>query len=326
MNANAGQLLNEKSFLTAAGTETYLFFEQRFPMRDLCAFEIFEHESALAQLEARYLYPLISAVNAHGHGLLLDALVWRAHPDYIDALGYPASDIKRLNHLAISRTRDAVEVWRERNGRSFEEFPILIAADIGPRGDGYRVDSSPSAQAAFDYHRVQLANLADTNTDVVCAWTMTNLNEAIGITRAAAELELPIIVSPTVETDGRLPDGTTLGDFICRVDDATQALPLYYAVNCAHPTHLLPTLESARQHGEAWLERLGGFRANSSKKSHEELDNSTELDRGEPKKLATALASMKSTYDLKLLGGCCGTDVEHIREIALAATNGGSEC
>ena len=320
MTQAAAKLLSERQFLTAGGTETYLVFQQQFPMRDFCAFEIFEHEDALSKLEDQYLYPLISAVDAHGHGLLLDALVWRAHPDYIEALGYPPSDLSRLNELALERTRAAVDVWREREQRNAEDFPVLITADIGPRGDGYRVDDAPSSEAARAYHRAQLEVLAGADTDAVCAWTMTNANEAIGIAQAAAEFELPIIISPTVETDGRLPDGTTLREFIHRVDDATEAAPVFYTVNCAHPTHLMPTLDAASVRNEDWLNRFQGFRANSSKKSHEELDNSTELDRGNPHELAEEVAAMTRAHNLKLVGGCCGTDMEHIAEIARATS------
>ena len=319
MTAHAKQLLTERRFMTGGGTETYLAFHQQFPMREFCAFEIFEDEAALAEMESAYLYPLISAVDAHGHGLLLDALVWRAHPDYVVALGYGPADLRRLNELAVSRTHAAVEVWREREGRPSGDFPILVAADIGPRGDGYRVDTAPSVADAFDYHRAQLRVLAGTKTDVVCAWTMTNASEAIGITQAAREWELPVIVSATVETDGHLPDGSTLGEFIHRVDDATDGLPVFYMVNCAHPTHLADTLETARRRGEDWLQRFKGLRANCSKKSHEELDNSTELDRGNPQELADQLAVLQEAYELQVLGGCCGTDVEHIAEIARAA-------
>jgi homocysteine S-methyltransferase len=313
-------LLTERQFLTGAGTETYLAFQQQFPLREFCAFEIFEHDEALAELETQYLYPLMSAVADNGHGLLLDALVWRAHPDFIAALGYPPGDIGRLNELAVERTRDAIATWRQRESRSADQFPVLVAADIGPRGDGYKVESDvPSVDAALRYHEVQLQALANTAVDVVCALTMTSANEAIGIVKAAAALELPIIMSATVETDGRLPDGSSLADFVRRVDDATGALPAYYMVNCAHPTHLAPTLAEAKAQGQDWLERFKGFRANSSKMSHEELDNSTELDRGNPGELAAELAALQQRHDLRILGGCCGTDVEHISEIASAA-------
>ena len=315
--ATASNLLLSRQFLTAAGTETYLLFQQQFPMREFCAFEIFEHEAALAELEQRYLFPLISAVDAGGHGLLLDSLVWRAHPDYIRALGYAESDLSRLNRLAAAKTRQAVEAWRQRESRGAGQFPVLLTADIGPRGDGYQ-GSDVSVDEAFQYHRAQLGALEGSEIDVVCALTMTNANEAIGVTKAAAGLGVPILISATVETDGRLPDGSTLREFIDTVDAATDALPLYYLVNCAHPTHLNPTLEAARDADEAWLERFRGFRANSSRMSHEELDNSSVLDRGNPAELASEVAAMQRDYGLRVVGGCCGTDVEHIAEISRA--------
>ncbi len=320
MNANASRLLTEKSFLTAGGTETFLFFRQRFAMREFCAFEVFDHEGEIAKLEQEYLYPLMTAVARHGHGLLLDAMVWRAHPDYVAALGYPAADIKRINERAVARTRASVADWRRQHAAASADFPVLIAADIGPRGDGYQVgNAAPSVASAEAYHRVQLDALAAAGVDAVCALTMTTANEAIGIGRAAEKLRVPIIVSPTVETDGRLPDGSTLADFIDRVDGETAGAPLYYMVNCAHPTHLKPTLDAAAESGKAWLARFKGFRANSSRKSHAELDNSTELDRGNPAQLAAEMAALKRSYDLKLVGGCCGTDAEHIAAIAAAA-------
>ncbi len=319
MNDSVTRLLTEKSFMTAAGTETYLLFQQGFGLREFCAFEVFEDTEQLAKLEADYLRPLLSAVAANGHGLLLDTLVWRAHPDFVAALGYAPSDIKRLNELAVSRTKTAVSEWRDANACSPADFPVLIAGDIGPRGDGYKVgDAAPGIDSAHRYHQTQIDALAEAGIDLLCALTMTTANEAIGVARAAARVDLPIIVSPTVETDGSLPDGSSLRDFIQRVDDESGTAPLYYMVNCAHPTHLNPTLEKAAVAGEQWLDRFRGFRANASKKSHEELDNSTELDRGDPQDLAREVAAMKSAYGLRVVGGCCGTDVEHIAEIAKA--------
>ena len=83
-------------------------------------------------------------------------------------------------------------------------------------------------------------------------------------------------------------------------------------VNCAHPTHLMPTLEKALINKESWLSRFNGFRANASTKSHEELDNSTEIDRGDLKQLGEQMKDMRAKYNLHVIGGCCGTDHEHL--------------
>lgn len=317
MSTRIGDLLQERTLLTAAGTETYLLFQQGFDLPEFCAFTVFDDPEAWATLERDYLGPVLQAAADHGHGLMLDALVWRAQPDFIEKLGRDADQLGPINADAVARTREAVERWRRANGHDEASLPVLIAADIGPRGDGYKVeDAAVTVDAARDYHRLQIRAVADAGVDLVCALTMTGLNESLGIVEAATQCGLPVIISPTVETDGRLPDGSELGAFIRHIDEATGAAPLLYMVNCAHPAHLLPVLEAAREAGESWLGRFRGFRANASRKSHEELDDSTELDRGDIDDLAREVAEMHATYGLGVVGGCCGTDHEHLAAIA----------
>ena len=99
------------------------------------------------------------------------------------------------------------------------------------------------------------------------------------------------------------------------MDAETDAAPLHYEINCAHPTHFEHTLAA----GEEWVSRLGGVRANASSKSHAELNAATELDEGDPEDLARRLASLRRWLPhSSILGGCCGTDLRHIRAIARA--------
>jgi homocysteine S-methyltransferase len=148
---------------------------------------------------------------------------------------------------------------------------------------------------------------------------MTSAAESIGVALAACDHGLPVVISPTVETDGTLPEGMPLGELIRRVDDATGGAPLLYRVNCAHPTRLAPALAAARSEGHGWLARFGGMRANASRKSHAELDESPSLDRGDPQELGRDLAGLQREYGLRVGGGCCGTDAEHLAAIARAA-------
>jgi len=309
------RLEDSKMLLAGAGTETYLGFVQQFPMRQFCAFEVFEHAEELAKLQQAVLEPVIDSAAAHGLDMLVDLLVWRAHPDFVAALGYGDDGVERLNRLAVARTREFVAAWRAGGGDK-SSIDVFLNADIGPRGDGYRVEAESSPDAAQRYHERQINVLADAGVDAVNCMTMTNVNETVGIVRAAAEVGLPCIVSPTVETDGRTPEGLTLAEYVQQVDAATQSSALFYMANCAHPTHIEPTLHHARDQRHGWLERFGGFRANASSKSHAELDESTELDRGRPQELGAELARLHRDFDLRLVGGCCGTDAEHIEHIA----------
>jgi S-methylmethionine-dependent homocysteine/selenocysteine methylase len=195
----------------------------------------------------------------------------------------------------------------------------VVNGVIGPRGDGYVVGATMSAPEAAAYHGLQARVFAEAGADMMSAITMTYAEEAIGVARAAAAVGLPAVISFTVETDGRLPSGQTLGDAIAQVDDACRVAPAYYMVNCAHPTHFLDELAA----GAPWLARVHGVRANASPLSHAELDEATELDRGDITELGALYASLGSMIDLRVVGGCCGTDHEHVATIACSLDRSG---
>jgi homocysteine S-methyltransferase len=130
---------------------------------------------------------------------------------------------------------------------------------------------------------------------------------------AAREAEIPVAISFTVETDGALPDGTGLAEAVERVDDATDGAAAYFAINCAHPSHFAHVLDA----DAPWTQRLRGLRANASRKSHAELDESESLDAGDPVELGAQYADLRRlSPNLTVLGGCCGTDLRHLQAIA----------
>jgi len=194
--------------------------------------------------------------------------------------------------------------------------PMVIAGLIGPRGDGYRVGDKQTPEEAAAYHSRQIALFADTEADYIAALTLSYSEEAIGIARASHDLGMPVVISFTVELDGRLASGESLGNAIETVDSATRAYPEYYMVNCAHPDHLPDELFDEEA---AWPVRVRGIRANASRKSHEELDESTELDDGDPDELGREFSELRDRLPhLTVVGGCCGTDIRHIEAIAHA--------
>ena len=305
--------LSERTFLTFAGDETYLLYIQGFRLREFCAFEVFDDAQAWRRMQDELLRPIADAAAANGMGLLAGCLVWRASADYLARLG--GRDLAAVNRNAVERTRAFIDEWRAGN-EAARATPVVVTGDIGPRGDGYAVSGPVSVGAAYDYHAPQVEVLARAGVDLLLPLTMTSLPETVGIVRAAERAGLPVLVSPTIEPDGRLPDGTPLGDFIAAVDQQTSGTPVGYMVNCVHPSHLGPVLAAAARAGAPWLARFRGMRANASTKTHAELDNSTELDRGNPAALARGVGDLRRDYRLTIVGGCCGTDAEHLAGIA----------
>jgi homocysteine S-methyltransferase len=150
---------------------------------------------------------------------------------------------------------------------------------------------------------------------MIAAFTMNYLAEAAGIAVAAATTGRPYVLSFTVETDGRLPSGESLGQAIETIDELARGVPEYYMINCAHPSHFAHVLAELGP----LAGRIGGVRANASRLSHAELDACTTLDDGDPAELGADYRRLRTLLpNLAVVGGCCGTDHRHVAAIAAA--------
>ncbi len=295
-------------FLTDGGIETTLIFHEGLDLPAFAAFDLLKDAEGTETLR-RYFEPYAELATERGVGFILESPTWRASPRWATEIGYSDCELDELNRKAIA----LMEEIRERYESA--EAPVVISGCVGPQDDGYNPAEKLSASAARDYHSTQIGTFSQTAADMVTAITMTYADEAVGLTQAAADAGMPVAISFTVETDGRLPSGQALGAAIEQVDVRTGSAPAYYMINCAHPAHFDSVLDA----GEPWQERIRGLRANASTKSHAELDEATELDPGDPTDLAARYAALGSKLpQLNVLGGCCGTDHRHVREIAQA--------
>ena len=287
-------------FLTDGGIETVLIFHEGLDLPAFAAFDLLKDDAGTATLR-RYYDPYATLAREHGLGFVLESPTWRASPRWAAQLGYTDADLRQFN-------RRAIELMEEVRDAHADGAPVVISGCIGPQDDGYRPGETLSADAAQEYHATQIETFADTAADMVTAVTMTYVEEALGISRAAREAGIPAAISFTVETDGRLPSGQSLADAIELVDEDTP--PAYYMINCAHPTHFESVLSGP------WTRRIHGLRANASTKSHAELDEAEELDIGDPDDLGARYAALHERLPaLNVLGGCCGTDHRHVTAI-----------
>ncbi len=297
-------------YLTDGGIETTLIFHEGLDLPDFAAFHLFKtHEGEAALRE--YFHTYAEIAKQFGSGLILESATWRANADWGTRLGYTPEVLADANRRAIHLLEEV------RNEYETERTPVVISGCLGPRGDGYVPDRAMSEHEAAAYHRDQVETLAGSAADMVCAITMNYVEESLGIARAALRADIPVAISFTVETDGNLPTGQTLKAAIEQVDDATSGYPCYYMINCAHPTHF----ERVLAEGGFWLDRIRGLRANASRKSHAELNESPELDVGNPVELGLQYARLKTRLPrLNVMGGCCGTDHRHVEQIAEACS------
>jgi len=296
------QLTGDSVFLTDGGLETCLVYLDGMDLPDFASFPLLGTMDGQVHLD-RYFNPYLDLAERTGTGFVLDTATWRANRDWGARLGCDEHTLAEVNRLAVEY---AAGLGRKRS------IPTVLDGVVGPRGDGYVVGEPMTADEAASYHSLQARAFAAAGADMMTAVTMTYADEAIGVVEAATSVGLPVVVSFTVETDGRLPSGQDLGDAVRQVDEQTAGAPAYFMVNCAHPTHFASVLEA----DEPWVGRVMGIRANASTMSHAELDVAEELDRGYVAGLARAYGELDRTLpDLHVVGGCCGTDIEHLTAI-----------
>ena len=299
---------SNRIFLTDGGLETWLIFDEGFDLPQFASFALMDNDNAVAAIK-RYYRNHMDVARHHGTGFILESPTWRASQDWADLLAIHKTDLKTL-------TTSAIKLMLQLRNEAPEDQPVtVISGNIGPRGDGYDPTFHMTAAKARTYHTTQIRTMRDAGAEMITALTMTYTAEAIGITRAATEAGLPVTISFTTGTNGRLPDGTSLKNAIEAVDAATDSGPVYYMINCAHPSHF----DHALSPGETWLERIKGLRANASTLSHAELDEAEELDAGDIADLSARYRDLRNSLPgLTVMGGCCGTDHKHVSAIAEA--------
>ena len=306
---NLPQLYGDK-FLTDGGLETTLIFHEGLELPEFAACDLLKNGDGREHLY-KYYSAYAAIARDHKVGILLESATWRTSSEWGKKLGYSKEVLVDMNHKAIDLLQDIrTEYENDKN-------KMVISGCIGSRGDGYNPTDRMSEEEAERYHTAQIETFSETQADLVSALTMTNTAEVIGLTRAAKSASMPVVISFTVETDGKLPSGQTLKEAIEKVDKETNNTPAYYMINCAHPTHF----EGALASGESWVQRIRGIRANASTKSHAELDGCEELDEGNPVELGRQYKELTGRFHhLNVLGGCCGTDHRHVEEICKAWT------
>jgi len=302
--------LGDRLFLTDGGLETTLIFHDGIELPYFASFDLLKDDAGFERLRD-YYRRYAGIARDQRMGLVLESPTWRANPDWAAKLGYDAARLADANRKSIGLMLEIRDEFES------PDSPMVISGNLGPRGDGYRADTRMTAEAARAYHRTQIDTFAQTDADMVAAFTMTYPEEAIGIVLAARDAQIPVAISFTLETDGKLPSGDSLQAAIARTDAETDGYCAYFMINCAHPTHFGHVLHA----DDSWTRRIRGLRANASKRSHAELDESTDLDAGDPVELGREYRELHGLLPtLTVIGGCCGTDHRHVEAIGHACT------
>jgi S-methylmethionine-dependent homocysteine/selenocysteine methylase len=293
-------------YLTEGGQETELMYKHGHKLPEFAMYPLLDDRAAVADLADMYKRYLEVAA-AHGFVALMGGLDYRASPDWAAKLGISTDRLAEFQLRSIDFLREIAQPFAGQISQ------ILFVGIVGPCGDAYDPDREITVEAAEAYHAVQLETLREARVDLVSTMTFNNVPEAVGVARAAARVGLPLSLGFMVDGAGRLLTGPTLREAIEAVDEqAGDARPDFYGVNCAHPVEFEPALAAG-----TWVERIRSLRPNASMKEKIALCQIGHLESGDPQLLGQHMGALSRRFPhIDVWGGCCGTWDDHLRAIA----------
>lgn len=193
---------------------------------------------------------------------------------------------------------------------------MYVGGLMGCRGDAYTGEGALPEDEALEFHRWTAEQFRCAGADFLYAGIMPTLPEAAGLARAVDETGMAYIISFTIQADGKLIDGATISDAVEYIDSITDNKPLCYMTNCVHPSIAAKALGQEFNRTACVWKRFCGIQANTSPLSYAELDGAEDLHCSEPEEFAEEMMKLGEFPNVRIWGGCCGTDHRHMEHIA----------
>ncbi|MGI9521234.1 MAG: homocysteine S-methyltransferase family protein [Hyphomicrobiaceae bacterium] len=300
-------MTKHRSFLPQTGYQAFLAHsglarDLRIERSSVRASTIF-HDSVL---------PSIHSARANGLGFVIETPTKCAGLDWSARSGLNGEAELAAFNRKVSEVAGVLRAQCET-----DRTPIVVSGSVGPRTELHDPAKAMCVEEAADYHRWQMSHLAEAGVDMITAVSMTNIEEAVGITIAARRLGMPVVISFAVEADGRLPTGQPLAEAIAEVDYTSNRYPAYFMIDCAKPSYFASILLN----GSDWVLRIRGLRAHSQISPDQNDGPVTTLQRDAPLAFAQEMAAIQRALPhITVLGGCCDTEESNCAALVNAST------
>ncbi len=280
--------------------------EFNYPLDDALSNALMIYDEAGKILLEKIYCEYLDIAESSDFPIMLLTPTWRTNKERTNNANVDMKTINTDAFLFVDNIRKSYGGFSEK---------IFIGGLTGCKGDAYKPEEALNENDAYDFHKEQMLILADAGVDFLFASTLPSLTEAIGIAKAMSETKKDYVISFVIRDNGKLLDGTLLTYAIKIIDDSVSTPPLFYLTNCIHPDVLHKSFFNLKDENDILKKRLFGIQANASSKSPEELDTLENMDADSPKNWAKGMVDLNKKYNLKILGGCCGTDTRFISSI-----------
>lgn len=232
-----------------------------------------------------------------------------------------ATPTRRANRDRVAHAKcDSTIIWDNvaflQSIQRESELEMYVGGLMGCKGDAYTTEGALPEHEAKTFHKWQADLFCESGADFLYAGIMPTLPEAAGLAQAMGSTGLPYIISFTIQRDGMLIDGTTISDAIDYIDQLGDVRPLCYMANCVHPSIVSEALSQPFNSNTLVRRRFLGVQANTSPLPFSELDGSVDLKFSAPETFAEEMIHLRNKSNIKIFGGCCGTDGRHMEQVA----------
>ena len=232
----------------------------------------------------------------------------RAGADVLETNTFGANRFK-LSSFGLAEKTRAINTQGARIAKHAARESAWVAGSIGPLGVRIEPWGKTSIGEAEDVFREQAQALVDGGVDLFMLETFRDLAELVAAIRALRSISaLPVVAQMTTEADGHSLDGTPPETFAPALESAGADV---IGVNCSvGPAALLETIEA--------IARISGARLVAQPNAGRPRDvEGRNLYLSSPDYMAS-YARRFTAAGVRLVGGCCGTTPDHIKQIAVA--------
>ncbi|MBL9167396.1 MAG: homocysteine S-methyltransferase family protein [Verrucomicrobiales bacterium] len=205
-------------------------------------------------------------------------------------------------HAARELTRRAVATAQEAVVQS--GLPAQVAGSVAPLEDCYRPDLVPPDDECCAEHSERIRDLVDAGVDLLLIETMNSIREAVIAAQVATMTGRPTFVSFVCDRDGRILSGESLAAA------AGLLLPLgvkALGVNCGAAHTLAKPLAELRAACGPDFPLIAYGNIGYA----DEAQGWINTDAVNP----DSYWQCAQTWPAQIVGGCCGTTPEHIRQL-----------
>ena len=249
---------------------------------------------------SRFYNEYISVAHKAEVPIVICAPTWRANKERLSETKL-SSDVNKDTVNFLKQIRSNWSSWQEN---------ILIGGMVGCKNDCYKPVEGISSQDAYDFHSWQINKLAEAGVDFLIVETLPAVPEAKGIAQAMSKTGIPYFICFVINRKGRILNGNTLEYAFNEIDSFCDPLPTGYMINCSYPSFI----NADKQSGSVFS-RLIGFLANASSLEQSELDGAKTLEVDDISDWGNRMIELNRKYGVKILGGCCGTNAQHLQYI-----------